>query len=120
MFPEERSTFMPSFEVKETKTGYVFKADVPGVSEKDLDIQLTGTRLSISGKRESEKQEQGESYYCFERSFGSFNRSFTLPEGVDADHVSASLKDGVLTLAVAKKPEVQPRTISVQPEKAKA
>jgi HSP20 family protein len=115
--------FIPSFEVKETREGYVFKADVPGIKEKDLEISLTGNRLTVSGKREEEKRQEEERYFTYERSYGSFSRSFTLPEGVDPEHVQAELRDGVLTLNLAKKPEVKARKIelTVKPgEKAHA
>ena len=107
------ANFIPSFEVKENKESFVFKADLPGVAEKDLQVQLNDNRLSVSGKRESEKTEQNETYYASERSYGSFTRSFTLPEGVDADKAHAELKNGVLTIAVPKRPEAQPRKINV-------
>ncbi len=105
--------FAPNFEVKENKESFVFRADLPGVAEKDLQVQLNDNRLSVSGKRESEKTEQNETYYASERSYGSFTRSFTLPEGVDADKAHAELKNGVLTIAIPKRPEAQPRKISV-------
>jgi HSP20 family protein len=107
------STFIPAFEVKETKDSFIFKADLPGVDEKDIEVTLTGDRITVSGKRESEKREESERFYAFERSFGSFSRSFTLPEGVDSNNVQAELKNGVLTLRLAKRPEVQPRRIQV-------
>lgn len=107
------ATFLPAFDVKETKDAFVFKADVPGVEEKDIDITLTGDRLVVSGKRESEKREEHERYFAYERSSGSFSRAFTLPEGVDGENVQADLKGGVLTLVLPKKPEVQPRRITV-------
>jgi len=106
--------FSPSFEVFERKDGYVFKADLPGVKQEDLDITLNANRLTVSGKREAEERKEGERFYAYERSFGSFTRSFTLPEGVDAEHVAAELKNGVLTLVVPKKPEVQPKKISIK------
>lgn len=108
------ASFSPDFEVKETKESFVFTADLPGVAEKDLTVQLSDNRLSISGKRESEKTEQHETYYATERSYGSFTRSFVLPEGIDADKAHAQLKNGVLSIAVPKKPEAQPRKIAVQ------
>jgi HSP20 family protein len=76
-------------------------------------VQLSDNRLSISGKRESEKTEQGETYYTSERSYGSFTRSFTLPEGVDRDKLRAELKNGVLNVVAPKRPEAQPKKISV-------
>ncbi|HEX2870526.1 MAG TPA: Hsp20/alpha crystallin family protein [Polyangiaceae bacterium] len=106
-------SFAPSFEVKENKESFIFKADLPGVAEKDLQVQLNDNRLSVSGKRESEKTEQNETYYASERSYGSFTRSFTLPEGVDADKAHAELKNGVLSIAIPKRPEAQPRKINV-------
>jgi len=106
-------SFVPAFEVKETQDAFVFKADLPGVQEKDLDISLTGDRLVVSGKRESEKREENERYFAFERSFGSFSRAFTLPEGVDANNIAADMKDGVLHLRLPKLPEVQPKRIKV-------
>jgi HSP20 family protein len=118
--------FLPSFEVKETKDAYVFKADLPGIRESDLDISLTGNRLTVSGKREEEKREEEERFYAYERSYGSFSRSFTLPEGIDVEHAQADLSDGVLTITLAKKPEVKPKRIEVtkppaaKGEKAKA
>ena len=108
------TAFLPSFDVKETNEGYVFKADLPGLKEKDLDISLTGNRLTVSGQREEEAKQEGERYYAYERSYGSFSRSFTLPDGVDADSVQAELKDGVLTLSIAKKPEVKARKIELK------
>jgi HSP20 family protein len=118
--------FVPSFEVKETKEAYVFKADLPGIRDEDLDISLTGNRLTVSGKREEEKREEDDHFYAYERSYGTFSRSFTLPEGCDAEHAEADLSNGVLTVSIAKRPEVKPKRIEVkklQPaktEKAKA
>lgn len=107
-------TFVPSFEVKETKDAYVFKADLPGIREEDLDISLTGNRLTVSGKREEESRDENDRYYAYERSYGSFSRSFTLPEGVDVTHAQAHLSNGVLTVTLAKKPEVKPKKIEVK------
>ncbi len=114
-FSEEPAyAFMPAFEVKETREGYVFKADIPGVQEKDLDITLTGNRLTVQGKREAEHQENSDTYYAYERTYGTFTRSFTLPEGADTAHVHADLKQGVLTLVVPKAPALQPRKVSLK------
>jgi HSP20 family protein len=95
----------PNVEIKETDDSYVFKADVPGIKPDDLEISLTGNRLEISGKREQEREEGGEqgTYHAWERSYGSFCRTFTLPEHADLDHIKSDLKDGVLTLVVPKK-----------------
>src|SRR5437588_593257 len=80
MFPtvnrSEAMTFAPRFEVKETKDAYLFKADLPGIEEKDVDITLTGNRVTVSGQREAEQREESDRYYAYERSYGSFSRSF--------------------------------------------
>jgi HSP20 family protein len=123
LFAGEKGLFMPDVDVKETESAYVFKADLPGMKEKDVEISLTGNRLTLSGKREEERREQHETYFTTERSYGAFTRSFTLPAGTDADHVKADLKDGVLTVNVPKKPEVQAKKIPVTasaPEKPQA
>lgn len=120
MRPTE-GVWTPAFDVKETKEAFLFKADVPGLKEEDLDISITGNRLTVTGKREEEKKEEDEKYYSYERSYGSFSRTFTLPEGVDLEHIRAEMKEGVLTLNVPKLPEVQPKRISISGEqKAKA
>jgi HSP20 family protein len=106
--------FVPAFEVKETRDAYVFKADLPGVREADLEISLTGNRLTLSGKRDPEAREEEARFYAHERSYGTFSRSFTLPEGVDPEHAEADLSSGVLTVVVPKRPEVKPRRIEVK------
>ncbi|GAC1346494.1 MAG: Hsp20/alpha crystallin family protein [Myxococcales bacterium] len=106
--------FSPRFEVKETGKVYVFKADLPGIEEKDLEITLTGNRLTVSGKREVEQRQEGDTFYTYERSYGAFSRSFTLPDGADADHAEADLRSGVLTISVPKRPEHQPKKISLK------
>lgn len=111
---EERYGFAPAFEIKETKDAFVFKADLPGVKEQDLEVTISGNRLNVSGKRESEKEDKGDRYYTYERSYGSFTRSFTLPEGIDGDRIHAALDNGVLTLNVPKKPETQAKKIYVK------
>ncbi len=108
------SSFAPSFDVKETPEGYIFKADVPGVKESDLSVTLTGNRLSISGKRESERKESTDTYYTYERSYGDFSRIFTLPEGVDPNGVMADLKDGVLTVSIHKNEKAQAKKIAIK------
>jgi len=112
VFSDERG-FVPQFDVKETKDGYVFKADMPGVKESDIDIALSGNMLTVSGKREAEKQDEGDTWYSYERSYGSFTRSFTLPEAADGDRVRADLRDGVLMVTLPKRPELQPKRIQI-------
>ena len=91
MFPrgrrggEDRLPFAPAFDVRETEDAYVFEADVPGFGQEDIDINLTGNRLTVSGRREAEEVDESDTVYCCERSYGSFTRSFTLPADVDPD-----------------------------------
>jgi len=118
--PEVGFALTAAFDVKETKDAYEFKADVPGVKESDLNVTVTGNRMTISGKREAEKQEQTDTYYTYERSYGDFTRAFTLPEGVDMNSVRADLKEGVLTLSIKKLPEAQPKKIAVQSSTTKS
>jgi HSP20 family protein len=106
--------FAAAFDVKETKESYIFKADVPGIKEQDLDISITGDRLTISGKRETEELDKDETYYTFERSYGSFSRSFTLPVGANPEPVKVELKEGVLTLVFPKRPEVLAKKIPIK------
>ena len=111
---EPSGAFAPAFEVKETKDAFEFKADVPGVEAKDIDVKLSNNRLTVSGKREAEKTDKTDTYYSYERSYGSFSRSFTIPEGANGDAVRADLKDGVLQVVVPKKPESKPRQVQVK------
>lgn len=113
--PGFERTFSPAFEVKETKDSFQFLADLPGMKESDIEIKLTGNRLAISGKREASHEDKTDTYYTYERSFGAFQRMFTLPDGVDTEHVHADLKEGVLTVAVPKKATAQAKTVAIKP-----
>src|SRR4051812_39867282 len=84
--------FFPRFDVKETKSAYVIKADLPGLNEEDLNISVTGHQLTISGRREQERRDEGDQYFAVERSSGSFARTFSLPDVVDPEAVKADLK----------------------------
>jgi HSP20 family protein len=106
--------FSPDFDVKETKEAFVFTADLPGLDPKDVDVKLTDNRLTISGKREQEKEERGETSYRRERSYGEFSRAFTLPAGIDADSIKAELKNGVLSVAINKKAEAKAKQVAVK------
>ena len=115
-FGEHDAFLAPAFDIKETKEAYVFKADVPGIQEKDLEVTLTGNRLTVSGKRNAEQEEKANRYYTYERHYGTFTRSFGLPDGADFGNLNASLDQGVLTISVPKKPEVLPKKIAVKTE----
>ena len=108
------NTFMPSFDVEETAEAYLFTADMPGIRREDLDIQLAGNRLTISGRREASSPRENGKIYSQERSFGTFTRTFSLPEEVESGKVAAELRDGVLHLAVPKSPEIRPQKITIK------
>jgi HSP20 family protein len=103
----------PDFDVRETKDSYVFTADVPGVKTDDLDISILGNRLQVSGKREEEEEVRDDTFYACERSYGSFMRTFTLPETADTEHITSKFSDGVLTLVVPKAAESKARKIQI-------
>jgi HSP20 family protein len=107
------SAFSPPFEVKETTEAFVLKADLPGVADEDLDIAVHNNVLTVSGSRSADERKDGESYALYERQFGSFSRSFQLPDQADGERIEAKLDRGVLTLTIAKKAQARPRKISV-------
>jgi HSP20 family protein len=97
----------PAVDIVEKDNAYEVTADVPGFDEENIEVGLQNGFLFIKGERKSEKEEKKKDYHLTEREFGSFERRFTLPEGVDADKIEASLKKGVLTVTLPKKPEAQ-------------
>ncbi len=107
------TAFSPAFEVKETADSFVLKADLPGVAEADLDIGVHNNVLTVSGSRSAEERKDGESYALYERQFGSFTRSFSLPDMADGEKIEAKLENGVLTLTIGKKAEARPRKIAL-------
>jgi HSP20 family protein len=110
----QASAFAPTFEVKETTESFVVKADLPGVDEKDLDIALHNGVLTVSGSRQAEDRREGESYALYERQYGSFSRSFALPDIADGERIDAKLDGGVLMLTIPKKEAAKPRKIALK------
>lgn len=110
----QTSAFVPAFEVKETNEAFVLRGDLPGVAESDLDIAVHNNILTVSGSRQAEERKEGESYALYERQYGSFSRSFSLPDTADGDRVDAKLDAGVLTLTIWKKAEAKPRKIALK------
>ena len=82
-FSVELPSYSPAFEVKDTKESFVFKADVPGTKEQDIEVNVAGNRLTIAGKREAEKEEKSDTFYAYERSYGSFQRILTLSQAME-------------------------------------
>jgi HSP20 family protein len=93
----------------------VIKADLPDVHEKDIEVRLENNTLSIRGERKFEKKVSEENYLRVERAYGSFSRSFSLPTTVDAEHIHAEHRNGVLTVTLPKREESKPRQIKVSP-----
>ena len=109
----EPMAWNPSFDVTENKDSYMFKADVPGVKQEELEISTTGNRIQISGKRDTSHEDKTDTVYTYERQYGSFCRSFTLPDGADVEHARSELKDGVLTLVIPKLAAAQAKKIPI-------
>lgn len=106
--------YAPSLDVSETDTTLEVKMDVPGVKPDDIDVQLSGNLLTISGKRAEEKEEKGKTFHRVERSYGSFSRSVTLPCDVKDDKVDAQIHDGILRVTLQKSEEAKTRKIKVR------
>jgi HSP20 family protein len=105
--------WMPAMDLVETGDHFVLRADLPGMSEQDVNIEVEERVLTISGERKAEHSENKDGYHRVERAFGSFSRSLTLPEGVDAEAVAASFDRGVLEVRIPKPEERKPRKISI-------
>jgi HSP20 family protein len=105
--------WIPAMDLVETGDHYVLRADLPGLSEEDVNVQLEGNTLTISGERKPEHEAQQEGYYRLERGFGGFSRSLTLPEGVDPDGVRAHFDRGVLEIRIPKPEQKKPRQVQI-------
>jgi HSP20 family protein len=98
---------MPAVDVIETEKGYRVVAELPGMDEKNIEVKIANGRLTIKGEKQEEKEEERQDYYLRERSFGSFERTLPVPDGVELDKVDASFKKGVLTVTLPKTAEAQ-------------
>ncbi len=106
--------FQPTVDIYEDTDKYTLKFDLPEVKLDDMHIDVEAQTLTVSGERKLEKEEKKDSYHRIERSYGSFTRSFTLPNNVQADHIMATVKDGVLRIELPKKAEAQPRKVTIK------
>lgn len=105
--------WIPAMDLVETDEDFVLRADLPGLSEGDVNIELDDNVLTVSGQRKSEHEERNEGYYRVERASGSFSRSLTLPEGVDPEKIKASFDSGVLEVRIPKPEERKPRKVAI-------
>jgi HSP20 family protein len=107
------TTFAPPVDVYEDEHNVTLKIEVPGIEEKDIDVRIENNTLTVHGERKFEKEEKEENYRRVERQYGSFTRTFTLPNTVDQDSVQANYDKGVLNIKLAKKAEAKPKQIKV-------
>jgi HSP20 family protein len=110
-------TWAPPVDIYENGDNLVLKAELPGVDPRDVEIRVEDSTLYLKGERKFEKEVKEESYHRVERSYGTFTRSFSLPNSIDSDKVSAEYKDGVLTLTMPKREEAKPKTIKINVSK---
>jgi len=118
--PEEAlttSNFAPPVDVYEDENNITLKIEVPGVDEKDIDVSIENNTLTVRGQRRFEKDEKEENFQRVERMYGSFTRSFTLPNTADLEQVTAHYDKGVLKVRLAKRAEAKPKQIKVNVEK---
>jgi HSP20 family protein len=114
--PEEALTttsYAPPVDIYEDEHNITLKLEVPGIDEKDIDVRIENTTLTVHGERKIEKEEKEENFRRVERQYGEFTRSFTLPSSVDLGQVSANYEKGLLKIKLAKKAEARPKQIKV-------
>ena len=107
------TAWAPAVDVYETEDELVIKADLPDVSENDLDVRVENNMLTIHGERKFEQKVKEENYLRMERSYGSFSRSFSLPNSVNTEAIKAEYKDGVLNITLPKRAESKPKQVKV-------
>jgi HSP20 family protein len=110
---DQQDIWIPSFDVRENGNAIKILADLPGIRREDLEISVTGNRLVISGRREVEERSKDENVHTWERQFGQFTRTFTLPDNVDTEHITSELREGVLTIVVPLKAGSRARKIQI-------
>jgi len=108
------SEFRPRVDIKETENDISLRFEVPGIEKEDIKVVLDNRVLTVSGKREARKEEEGAEYHLTEIRSGSFSRSFTLPETLDTGKISADYKNGMLTITLAKAEEKKPKEVEVK------
>lgn len=106
--------WMPPVDIRETAEAVTLVLDLPGLKKEDVNLTLENNVLTVSGERKFEAKEKNDNYHRLERAFGTFSRSFTLSQTVQADKVNAGFEDGVLTITLPKQEESKPRRISIR------
>lgn len=110
---QNREIWMPPVDILEKDGDMVLRCELPGISEKDVDVRLEGNLLTLRGEKKFEGEQDRDNFHRVERFTGTFSRSFTLPDTVDTEKIKADYKNGVLTITIPQKPEVRPREIPV-------
>ena len=110
---QERGTWMPNVDIYETKDAICVRAELPGVDKNAVNVEVKEGVLNLRGERKFEREVKEENYHRIERSYGTFHRSFTLPSSVDAEKVTARMKDGVLELDLPKKEQAKAKQIKI-------
>ena len=108
--------WVPRVDISETDNEFVITAEIPDVKKKDVSVTVENGVLAIRGERKHEKEEHGKKFHRIERHYGSFTRSFTLPDNVDQSKIKASFKNGMLNLKIEKTEAVKPKTIEINVE----
>ena len=111
--PSMVATWSPLVDVFEDNDGITLKVELPEVEAKDVDIQVEGNTLTVKGERKLEREDKRDGYHRIERTYGTFARTFSLPSTVDAEHITAESRDGVLRVFLPKKAETKPRQIKI-------
>jgi HSP20 family protein len=109
-----KENWIPSVDVLEKEGNIVLRVELPGMNEKEIELKVEGDTLILKGERKMASEDNKSNYHRIERSYGSFTRSFRLPDTVDSEKIEADYKTGVLTITIPKKPEVKPREIPVK------
>jgi HSP20 family protein len=109
-------SFVPAIDISENESSIVLRADLPGVSEDEVEVEVEDRVLTISGERRDEQRDQRDGYRRIERTFGRFSRSLTLPDGIDPEAVEAKFDHGVLELRIPKPEQRRPHRISIGPK----
>ena len=111
---QESASWTPKVDVYQTDDSYVLKAELPGLSKEEINIDVNDNTLTLKGEKKLEEKVEKENYVRVERTYGSFSRSFNLSDDVDTEHITANYKDGVLELTLPKKEESKPKEIKVE------
>lgn len=109
-----RDSWSPAVDILEKDENLILRAEMPGLDEKEIELNIQGNVLTLKGEKKMEKEEKREDFRRVERSYGLFTRSFSLPDGADTEKIRAEYKNGVLTVTIPQKPEVRPREIPVK------